>query len=287
MRCMHGREEKMIGEIELEWSDGFVGSQTEELETKVLNLCILTSIKRDYEPSQARKFLPDCYTRTSLISDNCDRWKTDKYEPKIRERFVRGHAIVFDDKAIKKIAQQSVGDEAYDKNFNVVPIVGIGGVDKTTLARLLYYDTKMKDHFKVMAWVCVFGEFDILKIICHQGKQRFHRYKFAPRGYNEEQFILVMDDVWNENNENWDTLVRPWEPRSKIIITTWKEQLVRNLSFEEALTLFSQHTLGVSNLDAYPILRPHGGRHCEKVQWLALALKALGRSLRTITNEEN
>ncbi|KAH7511300.1 hypothetical protein FEM48_ZijujUnG0027000 [Ziziphus jujuba var. spinosa] len=41
-----------------------------------------------------------------------------------------------------------------DNNVSVIPILGMAGVGKTTLAHLLYEDLKVNRHFDLKAWMC-------------------------------------------------------------------------------------------------------------------------------------
>nr|XP_043639575.1 putative disease resistance RPP13-like protein 1 [Erigeron canadensis] len=211
----------------------------------------------------------------------------------------------------KLLADHEPGDQ---NNFSIVPIVGMGGNGKTTLAKLLYNEPKVKHHFELKAWICVSDEFDsfnignlIFESVADEEKkekefknpnllQEALRNKLAGK-----RFLLVLDDVWSEKIEDWDTLVPPFHsvaPGSKIIITTRKKQLVqqlgnddpyhlKKLSHEDALTLFAQHSLGSTNFDSYPTLRSYAEGIEKKCDGLPLALKLLGTSLKTRRNEED
>ncbi|MFS7925299.1 putative P-loop containing nucleoside triphosphate hydrolase, leucine-rich repeat domain superfamily [Helianthus anomalus] len=80
-------------------------------------------------------------------------------------------------------------------------------------------------------------------------------------------------------------------------MTTRKKELLRILGFdhldlleslspEDALSLFAFHALGVDSFDSYPTLREKGEAIVKKCGTLPLALKAIGRLLRTKTTPE-
>ncbi|KAJ0717476.1 putative virus X resistance protein-like, coiled-coil [Helianthus annuus] len=210
----------------------------------------------------------------------------------------------------EKLLNKLLCDDLSKENFSVLPIVGMGGVGKTTLARLLFNDTQVKDHFELKVWVCVSDDFDIFKIsntifqsITRENKkfEDLNQLQLALTGkLKDKRFLLVLDDVWTESYDNWENLVRPFHlgaPGSKIIMTTRKEKLLKKLGFDhldhleslsgkDALTLLALHALGVNNFDSHPTLKPKGEGIVEKCGGLALALKAIGRLLRTKTDEE-
>ncbi|MFS7926099.1 putative P-loop containing nucleoside triphosphate hydrolase, leucine-rich repeat domain superfamily [Helianthus anomalus] len=220
-------------------------------------------------------------------------------------------SVVGREKEKKELLVKLLGDEPCDKNFSIVPIVGMGGLGKTTLAKILYDDEKVKKHFELMAWVCVSDQFDIFNIskVILQSVNGENK-EFADLNLlqvtlrnqlKEKRFLIVLDDVWSENYEEWETLVSPFHdcaPRSKIIMTTRKMQLLKKLgcddlsylqtlSDDDAMSLFAQHALGVNNFDSHPILRPYGEGIVKKCDNLPLALRVLGRLLRTKTKEED
>ncbi|KAE8784430.1 hypothetical protein D1007_41981 [Hordeum vulgare] len=51
-----------------------------------------------------------------------------------------------------------------NETLSVLPIVGPGGIGKTTFTHHLYNDKRIEEHFDVRAWVCVSTDFDVVKL---------------------------------------------------------------------------------------------------------------------------
>ncbi|XP_022002757.1 putative disease resistance protein RGA4 [Helianthus annuus] len=286
--------------------------------------------------SMVRKLIPSCCTNFSLTHrlspkldsinrdlENLEKRKTDlgllkidekpKYTSRRNETSLPdGSSVIGREVEKEKLLNKLLGDDGSSKeNFSIVPIVGMGGVGKTTLARILYNHTKVQSHFELHVWICVSDDFDVFKIsktmfqdVSNENKnfENLNQLHMAlTNQLKNKRFLLVLDDVWHENENDWENLVRPFHscaPGSRIIMTTRKEELLKNLHFghldslkslshEDALSLFALHALGVENFNSHTTLKPHGEGIVKKCAGLPLALKAIGRLLGTRTNVED
>ncbi|KAL5735630.1 hypothetical protein ACOSQ2_030418 [Xanthoceras sorbifolium] len=131
-----------------------------------------------------------------------------------------------------KILQMLLRHEPGDANFDVIPIVGMGGIGKTTFARHVYNDKEVED-FNPKAWICVSDNFDVLKISkaildsitsSSCDKKEFSAVQNLLRdALNGKKFLIVLDDVWSRSYDSWENLKAPFmagAPGSKIIVTT-------------------------------------------------------------------
>ncbi|KAL3749337.1 hypothetical protein ACJRO7_010445 [Eucalyptus globulus] len=134
----------------------------------------------------------------------------------------------------KKNVTKLLLDMEVKENVSILPIVGIGGLGKTALAKIVYNDEMISKHFDLKMWVCVSNDFDMIKIVkdiivCVEKKE--------PPNYNVmdslqielrkiidgRRYILVLDDLWDANLETWHnlkSLLMGGARGSKILITT-------------------------------------------------------------------
>jgi hypothetical protein len=208
-----------------------------------------------------------------------------------------------DKKAIVKLLLSA---ESSDAQPSVIPILGMGGMGKTTLVQLAYNDDDVNRYFDLKAWGCVSEDFNIVKVT----KEIIQSVTSEPYDVNDlnllqvklkeklsgKKFLVILDDVWNENYNDWTKLRCPFEfgaPGSKIVITTRNDRvsstmgttqayMLKELSNDACLTVFTQNALGTRDFSAHPELEEVGRKISERCKGLPLAAKALGGLLRTI-----
>ncbi|KAM1018256.1 hypothetical protein PS2_039498 [Malus domestica] len=202
------------------------------------------------------------------------------------------------------IVKLLLSDDANGNKLSVIPVVGMGGIGKTTLAQLVYNDARVKQHFDLQAWVYVSEEFDVVRITqiiygsvisqtCSITDLNLLQVKLK-ESLTGKKCFLVHDDVWNENYIHWDALRCSFESvahGSKIIVTTRNQRVasmmgtvtayhLNHISDEDCGLLFSKHAFGRMNSAVHPTLEEISSRIIKKCKGLPLAAKSLGGLLR-------
>ncbi|XP_073104922.1 putative disease resistance protein RGA3 [Elaeis guineensis] len=219
----------------------------------------------------------------------------------------------------KKIVKLLLGHD-HNQNVAVLPIVGIGGLGKTTLAQLIYEDERVKEHFQPLIWVCVSDDLDFANHI--QKKKEYDVAKVArkiitsatgdecnletmellQRRLREvvsgKRYLLVLDDVWNEDQAKWDelrNLLGTGGEGSRIIVTARSQQvssimgtldtyLLQGLTEDDSWTLFRKRAFE-KGAEVPPTLEKIGKEIVKKCGGLPLAVKTVGGSMHSKCQE--
>ncbi|KAM3298104.1 hypothetical protein ACQJBY_039862 [Aegilops geniculata] len=121
----------------------------------------------------------------------------------------------------KKIVDILVG-QANNADLTVVPIIGMGGQGKTTLAQLVYNEPDIRNHFDLLLWVCASECFDVdslAKAIVEEAPKKKDDSKEADASMKNktpldilqnvvrgQRYLLVLDDVWARQVQIWGKL---------------------------------------------------------------------------------
>ncbi|XP_039131876.1 putative disease resistance protein RGA3 [Dioscorea cayenensis subsp. rotundata] len=200
-----------------------------------------------------------------VVQNNSISWRN---RPQTHS-FVRESRAIGRDEDKDKLVQMLIRDTSYD--IAVVSIVSMGGMGKTTLAQLVYGDERIKKQFKLRIWVC--------RVL----QQRLRKE------LGQKRYLLVLDDVWNEDFQKWDALrnmLLDGGEGSRILVTTRNEKCSRvmgvqkpyflsRLSEESSWNLFEQKAFSVG-VPKPPKLLEIGQEIVKKCQGLPLAIEVMG-----------
>uniref|UniRef100_A0A2N9IQY7 Uncharacterized protein n=1 Tax=Fagus sylvatica TaxID=28930 RepID=A0A2N9IQY7_FAGSY len=249
--------------------------------------------KLDAIAEDRKKFhLKENHVETNAVSR-----KREPTHSFVREEEVIGREE--DKKAIINLLLESNVEE----NVSVIPIVGIGGLGKTTLAQYVFNDKDVEKYFELKMWVCVSDNFE-LKIIVEKiiasatgnapVNLEIDQLQSQLRGkIDQKKYLLVLDDVWNEDSEKWlklKSLLMGGSKGSKIIITTRirsvqeimgtiSPYLLKGLSDKQSWLLFEQVAFRKRQEKNIPKLEAIGRDILGMCQGVPLAIRSIGSML--------
>ncbi|XP_062081001.1 disease resistance protein RGA2-like [Humulus lupulus] len=234
---------------------------------------------------------------TTVVQEPVLRPKTTSFinEAEIYGRDMDKHILV------SKLVSESSTHQ--DRRLDIIPIIGIGGIGKTTLAQLVYNDEMIKPHFVTHVWVCVSEPFDEIKV----AKAIIESIEGKTPNINEletllqhirkcierKRFLLILDDVWTEDKQKWKQLKQSLSSGaigSRILVTSRKKEvaiIMEAVNYMITLEKLSERSLLV-NIQATSIHREKRGRvqstgrnwskNCQQSQWLTPCCKNIRKS---------
>ncbi|XP_047087725.1 putative disease resistance protein RGA1 isoform X1 [Lolium rigidum] len=192
-----------------------------------------------------------------------------------------------------------------ERKMTILPILGLGGMGKTTLAKLVFNDSRMQ-YFERRAWVHVSQNFNLARIakaVASQFQGTADGFDDLQSLYNQlenissgKKCLIVLDDLWESDIEllrKMKLMLNCGKQRSmvKIIVTTRIEAIAQELSTaspyklgplsdDNCWTVFKQIAFQSTNEEDLYVLEAVGRDIAIKCKGLPLAAHAVGSMLR-------
>ncbi|XP_030949108.1 putative disease resistance protein RGA4 [Quercus lobata] len=234
-------------------------------------------------------------------------------EPQVMSRDRETYSFVLEDEVVgrendKEVIIELLFDDNVVDNISIIPIVGIGGLGKTTLAQLVYNDQSVNKNFELKLWVCISEIFDVKRIVKEileqltdeRLKESFEMLQNQLREkLSGKKYLLVLDDMWNEDSAKWlllKNLLMVGARGSRIVVTTRSEMVagitgatswyaLKGLPVEKAWNLFVKVAFGEGQLPKNQAFISLGKEILEKCVGVPLAIRTIASLLHSKPSE--
>ncbi|RCV44662.1 hypothetical protein SETIT_9G392900v2 [Setaria italica] len=192
----------------------------------------------------------------------------------------------------------------------VLPVVGNGGIGKTTLLQHVYHDQRVRSFFDIRMWICVSHchNFSVLRLTREMleaatGKKQNRGSKNLDslqknlvERLQGKRFLVVFDDLWTVDEKKWELLLAPFNhikasTNCTILVTTRDRRVSELISPIPAINLsgldgeafwdcFRAYIFDDEKHDGHHHLQPIGREIASKLNGYPLAAKSVGALLR-------
>ena len=157
----------------------------------------------------------------------------DDMRPEQRETYSHlQHDVVGFDNDLNELVEFLLKEE---EDKRVASIYGMGGLGKTTLAKMVYNDTKVKQHFDCFAWVCISQQCQrrpvweeiLVSLVSNYRRDQIKDWSNTElvdellKVQKNRMCLVVLHDVWKI--EDWNILCEVFpmkDTKSKILLTS-------------------------------------------------------------------
>ncbi|XP_057781374.1 putative disease resistance protein RGA3 [Salvia miltiorrhiza] len=208
---------------------------------------------------------------------------------------------------VEKLTKSITTDE---RAVSIISIVGMGGLGKTTLTRKVFNRLKNENRFGSHIWVHVSPNFDAITLFKKiLNNLNSNQVEIASRedilaklkeALKDKTYLLVLDDVWNEDRSKWEDFFNSLLGVSSvmgnaIVVTTRSMEVdsivnplhthkLEGLSEEECWSIIKVKTFGEGNVPSE--FEAIGRKIARRCRGLPLAANVVGGVLRNKDEEK-